>query len=147
MVSVSSWWVGLNIFLKFANGDVAVVVQFGERLPHPQGREAGVWVLVPALLRSLCNGCENLPKHSGECKPHELLMRMQAEAQWKVLPGGNGVGCAELASAGRRKPPSSFPQSWDLWAPGRRREDGTLQRFLGQKIHRCAVFLWKKSSF
>lgn len=71
-----------------------------------------------------------------------LLMRVQAEARRKALPGGNGAGCAEWASAGRHRPPSSSPQSWDLWAPGQRREDDTLQRFLGPKKSRCSLFLW-----
>lgn len=70
------------------------------------------------------------------------FMRVQAEAQRKALPGGNGVGCAEWASAGPHRPPSSSPQSWDLWAPGQRREDDTLQRFLGPKKSRCSLFLW-----
>lgn len=50
----------------------------------------------------------------------------------KSLQGANGACCADWASAGPHTPPSSSPQNWDLRAPGQRREDGTLPRFLEQ---------------
>lgn len=51
---------GLDILLEFFNAEVTVLVQSGERLPHPQGCEAGCGALVPALLHDLHNGRENL---------------------------------------------------------------------------------------
>lgn len=36
------------------------MVQFGERLLHPQGCEAGLWALVPTLLHDLHNGKQDL---------------------------------------------------------------------------------------
>ena len=50
----------LDVPLEFLNAEVAVVVQFGERLPHPQGCEAGLWALVPTLFHDLHNGCKDL---------------------------------------------------------------------------------------
>ncbi len=60
----------------------------------------------------------------------------------KGLQGANGACCADWASAGPHTPPFSSPQSWDLRAPGQRREDGTLPRFLEQskeKKIKCTV--------
>lgn len=50
----------LDVPLEFFNAEVTVVVQFGKRLPHPQGCEAGLWALVPTLFHDLHNGCKDL---------------------------------------------------------------------------------------
>lgn len=54
---------GLDVLLEFLNAEVTVVVQFGERLPNPQGCEAGRRALVPTLLHDLHNGREDLGTH------------------------------------------------------------------------------------
>lgn len=59
-VPVSSWCSGLDVPLEFLDAEVTVMVQFGERLPHPQGCQAGRWALVPTLLHNLRNGRQDL---------------------------------------------------------------------------------------
>lgn len=58
------------------------------------------------------------------------------------LPDGNEACCANWASAGPHIPPSSSPQSWDLRAPGQRREDGTLQQSLKQRKREFTAVLF-----
>ena len=66
------------------------------------------------------------------------------------LQDGNGACCADWASADPHTPLSSSPQSWDLQAPGQRREGGTPPQSLKQskretKTTLSVLFLFQMS--
>lgn len=50
----------LDVLLEFLHAEVAVLVELWQRLLYPQGCEAGLWTLVPALLHDLHYSCQDL---------------------------------------------------------------------------------------
>lgn len=58
----------LDVLLELLDAEVTVMVEFGQRLPHPQRCEAGLWALVPALLHDLHYGCQDLQDTMADVK-------------------------------------------------------------------------------
>lgn len=44
------------------------MIELGQRLPHPQRCESGLWALVPALLHDLHYGCQDLQDTMADVK-------------------------------------------------------------------------------